>query len=269
MKKTIIIFHLVALLVIALVFVIRTKQEKKEVKDYPEMVRDGAIRVVTNIDPNTYFVASDSMSGYTKDLLDALRKYSYVNFEISVENSLEKSFEGLKDGKYDLVARNIPMNADLKDLFGFTKPLIFNKWVLVQRKAGNNDGKEPLRNHLQLAKKSIYVPKNSPGIFRLRNLSDEIGDTIYVVEDSLYEVAQLAMMVATGEIEYSIADSQTAKKVQDKSPELDIKTDIGFTHMEGWAVRKESKVFLDSLNMWIDRLKQSKEYDKILKKYYK
>lgn len=39
--------------------------------------------------------------------------------------------------------------------------------------------------------------------------------------------------------------------------------------MEGWAVRKESKVFLDSLNVWIDRLKHSKEYDKILKKYYK
>ncbi|MFV0363553.1 MAG: transporter substrate-binding domain-containing protein [Suipraeoptans sp.] len=218
MKKTIIIFHLVALLVIALVFIIRTKHEKKEVKDYPEMVRDGAIRVVTSLDPNAYFVASDSMSGYTKDLLDALRKYSYVNFEISVENSLEKSFEGLEDGKYDLVARNIPMNADLKDLFGFTKPLIFNKWVLVQRKAENNEGKKPIRNHLQLAKKSIYVPKNSPGIFRLRNLSDEIGDTIYVIEDLLYEVPQLAMMVATGEREYSIADSQTAKKVQDKAP---------------------------------------------------
>lgn len=233
------------------------------------MLRSGVINVVTNIDPSGYYVSSDSMAGFHKDVLAALRRYSYVKFEIKLENSLEKSFEGLNNGEFDLIARNIPINADLKNDYGFTVPLIRNKWVLVQRNAENNEGKEPIRNHLQLAKKVIYVPKSSPGIFRLKNLSYEIGDTIHVIEDSLYEAPQLAMMVAAGEIDYTLADSETAKKILSKNPELDIQTDIGFTHLEGWVTRKSSTVFLDSLNVWIDRLKGTKEYDNIVKKYYK
>ncbi len=120
----------------------------------------------------------------------------------------------------------------------------------------------------ELAKKTLYVPANSPAILRIRNLSHEIGDTIYIKEDLLYGAEQLAMMVASGEIEYAVCDEGVAAKIARSIPEIDYATLIGFTHLEAWAVSEKSPVLLDSLNVWIEQVKKTREYEKIYERYY-
>ncbi|PXV58422.1 extracellular solute-binding protein (family 3) [Dysgonomonas alginatilytica] len=238
-------------------------------RDYIEVEKSGTLHIVTDLNPIGYFVSSDTVAGYNYELLQALQQYTNINFEVSVENSLEKSFEGLKTGKYDLVARNIPVNSSLRNEYSFTEAIVNNRLVLVQRKGEFNNGIEPIRNHLDLGKKTLHVAAGSPNILRLQNLSHEIGDTIFIVEDDTYQANQLALMVAAGEIDYTVCDIKTAESLIAKTPELDIKTDIGFTHFEAWAVRANSPILLDSLNVWINRFKATEEYSKILKKYYK
>jgi len=189
--------------------------------------------------------------------------------EISLESSLDKSIEGLRQDKYDIVARNIPVTTKLRDSLVFTEPIAQNRQVLIQRKQKYNDGIEPLRSHLDLAKKTIYVPAKSPVILRIQNLSHEIGDTIYIKEDGVYGPEQLAMLVASKEIDFAVCDENTAEKVAKTLPEIDYATFIGFTHLEAWAVRADSPVLLDSLNVWINRLKKTENYNKIYRKYYK
>ena len=238
-------------------------------RDFPEIEKKGILHIVTDLNPIGYFVSSDTIAGSNYELLQALQTYTNISFQISVENSLEKSFEGLKTGKYDLIARNIPINSNLRNEYSFTEAILNNRLVLVQRKAEFNNGIEPIRNHLDLSHKTLYVPKDSPSILRLQNLSHEIGDSIFIVENETYQANQLAYMVAAGEIDYTVCDVKTAESLSAKIPELDIKTDIGFTHFEGWAVRANSPVLLDSLNTWIKKIKTTQEYQKILKRYYK
>ena len=99
--------------------------------------------------------------------------------------------------------------------------------------------------------------------------SHEIGDTIYVIEDELYSGEQLAIMVAKGDIDYAVCDQQTAVLSQKQLPEIDIKTDISFTQLQSWAVRKDSPILLDSLNSWLEQIRKNGTFDKIYKKYYK
>lgn len=262
---------LIAIIAIAVIIVyIISRYSKTHLNtDYPEIQKEGVIKIVTNLNPIGYFVSSDSIAGYNYELIKALEKYSNIAFEITVENSLEKSFEGLKNGKYDLIARHIPINSNLRSEYSFTEETLNNRLILVQRKPEYNDGIEPIRNHLDLAKKTLHVPDDSPSILRLQNLAHEIGDSIFIIEDDTYQANQLAMMVAAGEIDYTVCDLKTAKNISAKTPELDIKTDIGFTHFEGWAVRSSSPILLDSLNTWIQRIKATKEYNNILNKYHK
>mgnify|MGYP000674131661 CR=1 FL=1 len=89
----------------------------------------------------------------------------------------------------------------MRENYLFTEPIVLNKQVLVQRTAEANNGQAPIRNQLDLAQKTLYIPKDSPALLRLQNLGHEIGDTIYVVEDELYSTEQLMIMVAKGDIE--------------------------------------------------------------------
>lgn len=268
-KKKIVTFFSVLLVVVLASLIYYFRFDSFAKKDYNDIHKDNVLHIVTSLDPIGYYISGDTISGFNHDMLHALQNYSDLKFEISVENSLDKSLNGLKTGNYDLIARNIPINANLRNEYSFTNPIILNKLVLIQRKAKNNDGIEPIRNHLDLGHKTIYVPKDSPSILRLQNLSMEIGDTIFIAQDSVYEPTQLAMMVAAGDIDYTVSDAKTAQRLMSKFPELDVKTDIGFTHLEGWAVRSNSPILLDSLNAWIGRFKSTEEYSKIYAKYYK
>ena len=237
-------------------------------RDYKEIMPSGELNVVTDYNTIGYFVSGDSTRGFQLEMMEALEKEWGIKVHLFLENSLDENLEGLLYHRYDLVARNIPVNTQLKDSFSFTDPLMLNKQVLVQRKAAYNDSIEPIRQQLKLAKKTIYVARDSPAILRLNNLSHEIGDTIYINEDPVYEAEQLVMMVAAGDIDFTVCDERVARRLSATFPEIDIETDISFTQLESWAVRRDSPVLLDSLNSWLDRFKGTKAFKTIYDKYY-
>ncbi|MDY9919119.1 extracellular solute-binding protein, family 3 [Porphyromonadaceae bacterium NLAE-zl-C104] len=237
-------------------------------RDYNEIISSGELNVVTDYNSIGLYASGDSLQGFQREMILALEKEWGIKVNLFLENSLDENLEGLLTMRYDLVARNIPVNIKLKDTFAFTNPITLNKQVLVQRKQEYNDSVEPIRQHLDLAGKTIRVANDSPVILRLNNLSHEIGDTIFIVEDPTYETEQLVMMVASGDIDFTVCDEKMAIRLAKVLPEIDIETDISFTQLESWSVRKDSPVLLDSLNSWLDRFKTTPAFKRIYRKYY-
>ncbi|SFK45781.1 transporter substrate-binding domain-containing protein [Proteiniphilum acetatigenes] len=237
-------------------------------RDYNEIIASGELNVVTDYNSIGLYVSGDSLQGFQREMILALEKEWGIKVNLFLENSLDENLEGLQTMRYDLVARNIPVNIQLKDTFAFTNPITLNKQVLVQRKQEYNDSLEPIRQHLDLAGKTIHVAGESPAILRLKNLSHEIGDTIFIVEDTTYETEQLVIMVASGDIDFTVCDEKMAMRLAKVLPEIDIETDISFTQLESWALRKDSPVLLDSLNRWLDRFKATATFRQIYRKYY-
>ncbi|MDD4778112.1 MAG: transporter substrate-binding domain-containing protein [Fermentimonas sp.] len=247
---------------------IKNRDEVLKTRDYTEIIDSGVFNVVTDYNPIGYFISGDSVAGFQYEMMKALEDDWNVEVNIILENSLDDNLKGLQSQKYDIVARNIAVNSELRELFYFTDPITLNKLVLIQRKAEHNDSIEPVRQHLDLAKKSIHVPEDSPSILRLTNLSNEIGDTIFIIKDSTYETEQLVMMVASGSIDFTVSDERTALKLSEKLPEIDIDTDISFTQLESWVIRRDSPDLLDSLNNWLNTIKDSERFREIYNKYY-
>lgn len=237
-------------------------------RDYNEIMASGELSVVTDYNSIGLYVSGDTLQGFQREMLLALEKEWGIRVNLFLENSLEENLEGLRAMRYDLIARNIPVNVQLKDSFAFTIPLTLNKLVLVQRKPEYNDSIEPIRQHLDLAKRTIHVSGDSPAMLRLNNLSHEIGDTIFIVENRTYEAEQLVMMVASGDIDFTVCDEKMATRLANILPEIDIETDISFTQLESWAVRKDAVVLLDSLNSWLGRFKATATFREIYQKYY-
>ena len=271
-KKRLYLYVILLVLVVTAMIMLRNfltgKSNQIEVNDYNEIIERGEMNVVTDYNTIGYFVSGDTIQGFQYELINALQKEWGIDINIFLENNLQDNLKGLEEGKYDLIARSIPVNSELKGNFSFTEPLILNKLVLVQRKSQFNDSIEPLRQHLELAKKTIHVAEGSPSMLRHNNHKYEIGDTIHVVENTTYEAEQLVMMVASGEIEYTVCDEKVALRLSEKLPEIDIETDISFTQIESWAVRINSPILLDSVNSWLNRFKETHEFKNLIEKYY-
>ncbi|MGL4293565.1 MAG: transporter substrate-binding domain-containing protein [Bacteroidales bacterium] len=238
-------------------------------RDLTEIRKEGILRIAVDYNKSSYFVSGDTIAGLEYELCRSLEKVSNLKVEIYPEANLANSLQGLLDQRVDIVARPIPITLPYKEEFNFSLPLFTNKLVLVQRKASDNNGIEPIRNQLELARKTVYLPAASASRQRLDNLTVEIADSIYFTEESVYGEEQLIMQVARHEIDYAICSESIARGLIRDYPNLDILTAIGFNQFRGWALRKDSPVLLDSLNSWLEKEMQTPQFKNKINRYIK
>lgn len=258
----------IALIVIIATAISVVLYRKYSARDFNSIRQSGVLHIATEYNSIGFFVSADTISGFQSDLIRLLEKRFKIKVQIHPEMSLEESMKGLSERRFDIIARPIPITTKLRSQFHYTSPIMYNKQVLVQRKKGAAKPSVLLRNQMNLIKRHIYVSKNSQAIVRLRNLSAEIGDTIYIHEYEKYGDEQLIGLVARGAIDYAVCDESLARKMQIQYPEIDIETDISFTQFQAWIVRKESTALLDSINAWLSEIKKSKQFKAIYQKYY-
>jgi len=228
----------------------------------------GKIIASTDFNSINYFLYRGEPMGYQYELLQAFANYLGVKLEIVVNNDLQKSFECLDNGVCDMIAMDLTKTMSRSKIVDFSVPIIHARQMLVQRKYSHKSKTEPIRNPINLAHKIIYVQKGSAFAERLKNLQQEIGDTIQIVEDPVSSVEELVLLVAKGKIDYTICDEHLAGVYERNYPELDIKTPVSFQQNLGWAVKKGSNELLKALNNWITNYKGSKEYMLTYSRYF-
>lgn len=251
------------------------KEAAQKVPDLEEILTAGKIRVVTNYNSTNYFVYKGQPMGYQFELLQEFASFIGVKLEVTVNNDLQTNFEALQNGFIDIIASNLPVMRESEDYIAYTAPHSFSRQVLVQQayssdqKGSNNIQYNTLiRNQLDLAGKSIYVQKGSAYVQRLRNLANEIGDSIHIVEIPDYEVEQLVELVAAGEIPYTVCDENLAIVNLNFYPNLDVETPVSFPQKQAWAVNKNAPELLNAINNWMVSFTQTPRYQRIYQKYF-
>lgn len=246
----------------------RKEKPKGHPRDYAEIVASGVLRAATEYNSISFYVNGDTVTGFHYELIEAFARDKGLKAEVSPVMSFDRRLEGLSDGTYDVIAYGLLATSELKDSLLLSHPIILSKQVLVQRKDSTGSDSLFIKSQLDLAGKTLHVVKGSPSILRIRNLSNEIGDTIYVTEIEKYGSEQLIALVAHGDIDYAVCDESIARAAADSLPQLDINTAIGFTQFYSWGVSKQSPVLLDSLNSWLSSFSKSDGYQQIYQKYY-
>lgn len=265
-------YLLPVIIVLAIIFSFRycSKQNKPQgqPRDWAAIVKEGVLRVATEYNSISFYVDKDTISGFHYELIQAFARDKGLKAEITPVMSFNERLEGLSVGRFDVIAFDILATSELKDSLLLTSPIVLNKQVLVQRKEKEPNDSLYIRSQLDLAGRTLHVIKGSPSILRIRNLGNEIGDTIYINEMEKYGSEQLISLVAHGDIDYVVCDESIAQAAADSLPQIDINTAISFTQFYSWAVSKQSPVLLDSLNTWLDKFQKGEEYQEIYEKYY-
>jgi membrane-bound lytic murein transglycosylase F len=238
-------------------------------RDLEHIVEDGVLVAVTDFNSTNYFIYKGEPMGYQFDMLQAFASHLGVRLEIIAENNLDEAFSMLEKGEVDIFANSLTITVARSKKYNFTIPHGKTRQVLVQQKQlAGNDANELIRNPIELANKIVYVQKSSASAHRLRNLSDEIGTNIVIVEMTNYEADELIELVANGEIDYTVCDEDVARVNSFYYDNIDIETPVSFEQNLAWAVGKESTELLNKLNEWLETFSRTAEYRIIRGKYF-
>jgi len=237
----------------------------------------GKLVAVTDYNSTNYFVYRGTPMGYQYELLKLLADHLDVKLVLEINNDLNSCFEGLNTGEYDIIALGLTVTKERNQLVDFTIPINQTRQVLVQRKPDkwrkmrtyDEVEQHLIRNPLQLAGKTINIQKNTTFHSRLKNLSDEIGSSIFIIEDPDKEVEELITDVVNKDIDYTICDEHIALVNEKYYPDIDVKTPISFQQNIAWAIKKGDSVFLEEINNWLAGFNKSITSRYIYNKYFK
>lgn len=243
--------------------------------DLNEIRENGKLVVLTDFNSTNYFIYRGQPMGYQYELLQELADHLKIKLDVIVSNDLEESFNYLVEGRCNLIAINLTVTKERRTYFDFTEPHTQTRQVLVQRKPDNWKSltkseldKKLIRNQLELARKMIYVEKSSSYAERLKNLSDEIGDSIFI-EEVQEDSEQLISLVAAGDIDYTVCDENVALVNQTYYPNIDVSTAISFPQNLAWAVQKGADILKHEINTWLIGFKKTTKYAVIYNKYFR
>ncbi len=258
---------------------------KEQVKEEPIAVEfdldkikeRGKIIAITGYNAYSYFIYKGQPMGFEHDLVDKLAEHLGVEVEYKIVKEIDKMIEMLNNGEGDLIAFNLTVTKERKKKIDFSLHHHTTNQVLVQRLPDNwqrlrlhEIEKKLIRNVVELENKTIHVRHHSSYVERLKNLSNEIGGEINIIEDDpIYTLDDMIERVAKSEIEFTIADENVAVLNKTYFRNIDIGTQISLPQRIAWAVRKNSPNLKTAINNWLFELKKKTEYYIIYNKYFK
>jgi membrane-bound lytic murein transglycosylase F len=234
------------------------------------------LRAATDYGSVSYLIYRGEPIGYQYELLQHLTKYLNVDLELIIVKDIDKSIEMLNNGEIDLIAMGLTVTSGRSQELEFTTPILTTKQMLIQRKpdayrkmqTADEIESHILRNQMDLANKTIHVQKGTIYVQRLETLSDEIADTIFIIEEDK-DVEELIAEVARGEIDYTVADKYIGLVNTRYFPNIDIKTPLSFPQKIAWAAKKGQTALTDTINNWFVQFNKTLLSRLLYNKYFK
>jgi membrane-bound lytic murein transglycosylase F len=265
-NKIIAITSFVVMIFLLIFFIFRSCDHRT--LDLEGITKSGRLRVFTDSSSLGFVVRGDSVYGFQYDVIKHFADSLGVELQVTQKNNINEGIEGLLNGEYDIIANFLPNTSELNGRVLLTNPLFNSRLMLVQKSSTDSAGKISVKNQLELANDTIYTTYKSNDVLRIKHLSNEIADTIYILEMKHASMEQLVRYVSEGKIKNTICPEQFSQKFKTKYPGIDISVPLGFTQEYSWAVHPGSKHLLNKLNDFLSDFIGSDEYWKLYRKYY-
>lgn len=223
------------------------------------------LRVGTLYSPTSFFIFRGDTLGYEYEQIKNFAIDKNIHIEFHISKNMTEMINKLDSGHIDVIAYEIPIINEYKDIILNCGTENITNQVLVQPKSRNT-----ITDVTQLIGKDIYVEKGSKYEIRLQNLDNEIGGGINIhsiKEDSII-TEDLIRMVANNQIPFTIVDSDIAKLNKTYFRNIDISLPISFEQRASWAVNKSNTALADSINQWSLISNNKTKSKQILKRYF-
>ena len=215
--------------------------------------------------PGSFYLYSDSLAGINHEIAEQFSREANIPVKIWPIATSAEGMEKLEAGNFDIVA-SLPLDNYIKNRFGVSESIFLDRLVLMQLK-DSVTGEKSVNSTLDLNGKKIHVAAGSSALQRLKNLSEEIGGDIEIIEEPELSDELLAVKVGNGSIQYAIVNEKTAKKIAKEFPNLDYDSSISFTQFQVWIFNPSDSLVLQKFNGWFDNFRNTDTYRSIISNY--
>lgn len=210
------------------------ERETSTARDLPEIQAEGTLRLLTSY--------QGAEQGYK--LAQKLGQKLFLKVDVHLEDNTAKALELLNQKDVDLVLLSLVRTTAIDSLrYRWVQERVSGPVYLAQRQDSLR-----LKRQLDIAGKTITIPRQSPLALFAQHLAEELGDSIHIAQDPLYNTEQLLMLVSTGRIDYTLCTQEETELYAPLFPQLDLSLPISYALRRGWLVRAESQVLADSLS---------------------
>lgn len=267
--RLIAIYSLLLLGVLAIMFLLREcSTATSQVQTVHNESAGDTIDVAIEYSPASMYIKSDTIGGLNYDIIRRVSVIADVPVKYHPVTSLEDAFNQLDNGVYDVIVADIPLTLDFQKRYRLSEPVYLDKQVLLQHvDTAKGAEQEEITSVLDLAGRQVWVVSGTPAEERLRSLSEEIGDTIYVRHSEEYGSELLAMLTSIGEVKLCVVNEKVAKAMAKDSPTVKISTDISFTQFQAWCLRSDDHQLAAKIDTALIKFKAMPEYQELLKRY--
>lgn len=221
------------------------------------------IDVAIEISPLTYSLATDTNSGLDYEMLKDMSRSLRRPVRFHPFAPLDYAVRGLRQGVFDMVVSSLHATTPLKEHLRLTDPVYRERNVLVQRK--NDPGF--VNEAYKLGGDTVWLATASPLRTRIYNLGQEIGDTIYIRENTAKTPQELVSQVADGRVRRAVVNEGLARAMAARYPSLDVSVPVSMTGLQTWAVADSDSTLQRSINTWLRDYKTTPRYRELTSKY--
>lgn len=221
------------------------------------------IDVAVEISPLSYSLVGDTVSGLDYDMLRDIARAHNRGIKFHPFAPMSYAMAGVRNGNFDIVVASLAYTDTLKKRLLLTEAVYLDHEVLLQR----TDDTLSIKSAEDLGGDTVWVADGSPFAARLRNLAEEIGDSIFVKSIPGHTAEHLGILVAKGRIPRAVVNAGTAQALCLRFDNLDGNTPVSFTQLQVWGVAPRRSGLRDTLNAWLAEYKKTPLYAKRLEQY--
>ena len=228
-----------------------------------QIKHEGAINVLTRLDPTTYYEGSEGLTGLEYDLVMLFAKRINVQANFIFPATFDDILKQISEGNADIAAAGLTITDHRKLSMRFA-PAYQKITEQIVYRSGN---KRP-RNISDLSKGIIEIVKGTSHIDTLNKLQAEQPGLNWNINDEL-KTDGLLYLVNEGLIDYTIADSHQAGTIKHFYPKLNIAFDVTKPRQLAWALPPSTdNSLLDEITLFFKQIKQDKTLEHLLEKHY-
>ena len=190
----------------------------------------GELVVVTRNSPTTYFQDRSGEVVYEYELAKAFADHLGVNLRMVVADNLHDVFATLESGQASLAAAGLTITAERQRWVRFAEPYMYVSEQVIYRRGSGKP-----KNLDALSTGTLVVNAGSSHALRLRQLQREQAPSLSWRETDELGVTDLLHLVESGQVDYTVVDSNEFELLQAYFPNLAVGFELISPQPIAWA----------------------------------